>query len=582
VQTVFTAACGVDMGLIVDSFAGGGGVSVGLTKAFGRAPDIAINHDPISIAMHEANHPETLHLTENIWKVNPLDYVRGKIVDLAWFSPDCKHFSKAKGSKPLLRNIRDLAWVVVRWAREVNPRVIILENVEEFRTWGPLTADQKPCPDRKGETFDKWVGELRRLGYKVEWRELRACDYGAPTIRKRLFLIARRDGEPIVWPEPTHGHPDSPLVKAKVQKPYLTTADEVIDWSLPCHSIFLSKEEGRKIGVKRPLAPNTMARIAKGVVRYVLEASEPFVVTLNHGGAWQRGWSIDEPMKTVTAARDAHALVTPYLSYAQHGGANRSVEDPMHTVTASRKDQNVLITSKIVPEAHVAAYMAQHNTGLIGRDIKEPLATVTATGSQTQVVTANLSHFYSSDKNGSAGDPDAPLKTVTAGGMKHALVATHISRQFGQGVGHGTDEPLATTTAGGGGKSAIVAAFLNKYYGTDGNPFLREPIHTVTTKHRFSLVTVNLNGETYVVEDICMRMLQPRELFNAQGFPKDYKIDITHNGRKISKADQIRNCGNSVPPAMAEALAKANCQFINKTAPQPDLEPLPLEQAGGW
>ncbi|RBP01074.1 C-5 cytosine-specific DNA methylase [Roseiarcus fermentans] len=293
--------------LIVDSFAGGGGASLGIAMALGRAPDIAINHDAEAIAMHAANHPETIHLAANVWQVDPVAATRNRPVGLMWASPDCKHFSKAKGGKPVSRGVRDLAWVVVRWAKQVRPRVILLENVEEFRTWGPLGEDQKPDPARRGETFARWIGELRRLGYRVEHRELRACDFGAPTIRKRLFLIARRDGEKIVWPKPTHGDPKSEAVKCGALAPWRTAA-EILDWALPCPSIFLTAAEAKTVGVKRPLASATMARIAKGVKRYVIDAAEPFVVTINHAGAEFRGQGIGEPFKTVTGA---HACRRP-------------------------------------------------------------------------------------------------------------------------------------------------------------------------------------------------------------------------------------------------------------------------------
>ncbi|MEJ0092807.1 MAG: DNA cytosine methyltransferase [Methylocella sp.] len=300
--------------LIIDSFAGGGGgASLGIEMACGRSPDIAINHDAEALAMHAINHPATLHLPHNVWKVDPSEVCQRRPVGLLWASPDCKHHSKAKGGKPVKRSIRDLAWVVVRWAKQVRPRVIFVENVEEFRDWGPLGADDRPCPDRKGKTFDAWLAELRRLGYKVEHRELRACDYGAPTIRKRLFIIARRDGLPIVWPKPTHGVKDNPAVKSGELLPWRAAAD-IIDWSLPCHSIFLSREQGRAVGVNRPLAPNTMERIAKGVRRYVIDAASPFIVPVTHAGD-SRVHGIDEPLRTVTTSpRGEHALVTPFVT----------------------------------------------------------------------------------------------------------------------------------------------------------------------------------------------------------------------------------------------------------------------------
>lgn len=574
--------------LIVDSFAGGGGASEGIELALGRSPDIAINHDREALAMHYANHPDTLHLPHNVWKVDPLDVTKGQPVGLLWASPDCKHFSKAKGGKPVKRNIRDLAWVVVRWAKQVRPRVIILENVEEFRDWGPILEDGKPCPDRKGQTFKQWEGELKRLGYKVEHRELRACDYGAPTIRKRLFLIARRDGRPIVWPKPTHGHPKAEAVKSGKLLPWRAAA-EIIDWSLPCHSIFLSKEEGRKAGVNRPLAEKTMARIAKGLKRYVIDNPTPFIVPTTHHGE-RRVPGVDEPLATVTGAnRGEQALVTPFVSYAQQGGQNRNAGEPLHTVTASRKDQNCIVAPHlmtmrnaqkpfngadepthtvtaggagltlvapylvprygerptqeprtrsveepapvIVPTGNgaslVAAFMAQHNTGVVGHDAREPVSTILQSGANQAVVSAGLLSLKGTDRRSSS-----------------------------------VEEPARTVLAGGG-HAAHVSAFLMKYYGSDQDPQISQPLHTVTTKDRFGLCTVSIQGEPYVIVDIGMRMLSPRELFRAQGFGDDYIID---RGRRVdtgewitlSKTASIRMCGNSVSPVMAEALVGAN------------------------
>ena len=366
--------------LIVDSFAGGGGASTGIEMALGRSPDIAINHNADALAMHEVNHPETLHLSKNIWQVDPLEAVGNRPVGLAWFSPDCKHFSKAKGGRPVKRSIRDLAWVVVLWARRVRPQVIMLENVEEFRDWGPVSADGKPCAERKGQTFAQWTGELRRLGYRLEFRELRGFNYGAPTIRKRFFMIARRDGRPIVWPKATHGRPDDPDVIAGRKKPWRTAA-EIIDWSLPCPSIFeTSAEIFEKHGVRavRPLADATMRRIARGVVRYVLEAKKPFVVT-----------------------------------FAQQGGGNRSPDDPLHTVTASPKDQNAIVVPSFVGCGGRAGESAPRGGDEPSRDAQ---ARERRGGTQTAkadgcVVAAHLTKF----QTGSTGSQlDEPAPTVTA------------------------------------------------------------------------------------------------------------------------------------------------------------------------
>ena len=432
--------------LIVDSFAGGGGASLGIEMALGRSPDIAINHDAVALSMHRRNHPATRHMAHNVWAVDPVAAADGRPVGLLWASPDCKHFSKAKGGKPVARNIRDLAWVVVRWASQVRPRVICLENVEEFRTWGHLTEGGAPCPERKGETFKRWVGELRKLGYAVEHRELRACDYGAPTIRKRLFLVARCDGRPIVWPTPTHGDPKSAAVVAGLLKPWRTAAG-IIDWSLPCPSIFLTREEARAIGVKRPLAEATMARIAKGVKRYVLDAAEPFVIrhfgesvgspidapigTVTAGGGGKAGLvaptlvtmgygerpgqtprtpGLDVPLRTVVSGGNKFALVAPHLMTMRNSGKPyNGADEPTHTITAGGAHINL-----------VAAFLAQHNLGVVGRAASEPVSTVTATGSQQAVVSAGLVHMKGADRRASA--LDAPHPTVTAQGVHSSEV----------------------------------------------------------------------------------------------------------------------------------------------------------------
>ncbi|CAN5478641.1 DNA cytosine methyltransferase [soil metagenome] len=578
--------------LITDSFAGGGGASLGIEMALGRSPDIAINHDAEALAMHAANHPSTVHLSKNIWKVDPLDHVHGKRIGLAWFSPDCKHFSKAKGGKPVARNIRDLAWVVVLWAKRVRPRIIMLENVEEFRSWGPLGEDGMPCPVRKGQTFKRWVREIQKLGYRVEHRELRACDYGAPTIRKRLFLIARCDGAPIVWPAPTHGAPDSEEVILGDRLPWRTAA-ECIDWSLPCHSIFLTRDEGRAAGVNRPLAQATMARIAKGVKRYVIDAAKPFIVNLtHHGGA--RTEDVDEPFKTVTGAhRGEKAVVVPMLSYGQQGGATRDACAPAHTITASTKDTNQLVTAvlagcggraaqsppkplgepmnTITAKADpilVAAHLTEFRGGHTGRPLDTPMPTITGNGflkrpggAPPQAVAIAFLAQHNNDKKRVDGvNPgrraDHPFSTIISSGSHQSVVAAHLINLKGSDRRDGpVDEPAPSVTAGGR-HIGEVRAFLMKYYGTDQDPNLEGPLHTVTTKDRFGLVMVE--GEPYEIVDIGMRMLSPRELFRAQGFPDSYGIAVPFGGKVLSKTAQIRMCGNSVSPVMARALVSAN------------------------
>lgn len=599
--------------LIIDSFAGGGGASLGIEMALGRSPDYAINHDEKALAMHQANHPNTVHLSKNIWKIDPMDVVGRRPVGLLWASPDCKHFSKAKGGKPVKRNVRDLAWTVVLWAKRARPRVIILENVEEFKDWGPLTLDDKPCKDRKGETFAEWVKQLKRLGYKVEWRELRACDYGAPTIRKRLFVIARRDGQPIVWPEPTHaptehllrdgfGDPDNPGYQP-TKLPYRTAAD-IIDWSLPCPSIFDTAEEIKKlygIRAKRPLADATLRRIARGVRKFVLDAKKPFLVICNHGGDGFRGQGIDEPAQTITASRDAFGLVAPHitkfrngptghaiheplatvtangeskrpggavplgvvapvLTYGQQGGGNRPIDDPHHTVTASRKDTNAVIAPTLIQ----TGYGEREGQAPRAPGLDKPIGTQVAGASKHAVVAAFLAQHNAGPRPGQQAKPaDAPMSTVTTTGSQQGVVAAHMMTMRGSERRSATcDDPLNTLSAGGQ-HAALVAAFMDTYYGTDQAPAMDGPMPTETTRDRRSLVTVDIDGQTFVITDIGLRMLTPRERFRAQGFHDGYIIDhgILPDGSTIPLTQEVqgRCCGNSVCPPLAQALVEANC-----------------------
>lgn len=458
--------------IIVDNFAGGGGASTGIELATGRSVDIAINHDPAAIAMHLANHPTTEHYCESIWDVDPRKATDGRPVALCWLSPDCKHFSKAKGGKPVEKSIRGLAWVAVRWAATVRPRVIMLENVEEFKTWGPLLKDGYPDVKQKGRTFNCFVNALKRYGYEVEWKELRACDYGAPTIRKRFFLIARCDGQPIVWPEPTHGRPDSHAVKHGRLKPWRTAA-EIIDWSLTCPSIF----ERRK-----PLAENTMRRIARGIIKFVIEDPNPFIVKVNHHGDVFRGQKLDEPLQTITA-KNGWGIVAPFL--AQY-----------HTETS--------------------------HSEVRGQSMKDPILTLD---------TSN----------------------------RYGLVTSHLMVLRNHMDGRSMREPLSTVTAGGG-HFGEVRAFLTQYNGTSIGQTLRAPLNTISTHDRFGLVTVH--GQDYAIVDIGMRMLEPHELFAAQGFPSDYIIDRDVNGKAYPKSAQVARCGNAVPPPFAEHLVRANLAEI--------------------
>lgn len=521
--------------LVVDLFAGGGGASTGIEQAIGRHVDIAINHDPQAVSLHQANHPQTQHHVSDVFEADPRTVTDGRPVGLLWASPDCTFHSKARGGKPhrdrnKARRRRGLAWVVCRWAREVRPRVIALENVEEFQHWGPLTDDGQPCPERKGLTFRRWVAQLRNLGYAVEWRELRACDYGAPTIRKRLFLVARCDGHPIVWPAATHG---------TGLRPYRTAA-ECIDWSLPCPSIFERE---------RPLAEATLRRIAHGIKRYVLDTAEPFIVPVTHS----QGANVQpatEPLRTVTTAkRGEFALVAPTFAGAggpSYAGKPASAAAPLGTVLASDR------------RALVAAFLAKHfggepGAGKTAQDLRRPAPTVLAHGGPQAVVSAHLATYYGGHEHrGQAAT--APLATQTAAN-RHAVVTANMVKLRGTSSSAATDEPLHTVSAGGQ-HHAEVRALLLKYYGSDQDPRLEEPMHTVTTRHRFGLVTVA--GEAYEIADTGMRMLQPRELYRAQGFPETYIIDRGADGRPLTKEAQVRMCGNSVAPPVAAAIVKAN------------------------
>lgn len=597
--------------LIVDNFAGGGGASVGIEWAIGRSPDIAINHDQKALAMHRINHPDTLHLCEDVWAVDIKRVVAGRRVGLAWFSPDCKHFSKAKGGKPVEKKIRGLAWVALRWAGLVRPRVIVLENVEEFQQWGPVLADGQPCKRRAGMTFKRWCTQLRNLGYNVEFREERASWYGAPTIRKRLFIVARNDGKPIVWPAHTHG---------KGKTPYRTAA-ECIDWSIPCPSIFLSKEEGRAVGCNRPLADATMERIAKGVYKYVLNNADPFIVNLTHHGS-DRNESLREPFRTVTGAkRGEKALVSPIVARVAHGERDKngkkrgqgthSPAEPLGTVTASPEfaviaphllqmahggrdeaadaPMRTIATEKRGSRAVIAPFLAGVG-GRMGqtdaRGVNTPYHTTTAKA-DTVLAAPILVGAGGPRYSGKPKGVDTPMGSQTTENHR-ALTLAFMSKMRGTNIGHGMDEPLHTMSAGGTHfaevtarlveaepgewpeSAYLVAAFLMKYYGTDQDPQLGEPLHSVTTKDRFAVVIVTIRGTDYVIVDIGMRMLTPRELFRAQGFPDSYIIergvrvqgqgdtaDLFATEIELTRTEQIRMCGNSVSPYPAAAIIRA-------------------------
>jgi DNA (cytosine-5)-methyltransferase 1 len=553
--------------LIVDNFAGGGGASCGIELALGRHVDHAINHDPEAVAMHAMNHPQTEHHCESVWDVKPLELTGGRPVGLAWFSPDCKHFSKAKGGKPRDKKIRGLAWVAMRWAAVVRPRVIILENVEEFQTWGPVLADGTPCPKRKGDTFRSFVRQLQEKGYAVEWRELRACDFGAPTIRKRLFLIARCDGKPIVWPEPTHGAPGSAGVLAKRLKPWRTAA-ECIDWTIACPSIFDRKRwsKSKKAWVPAPpLAEATQRRIARGLRRYVIDAAKPFVVTLSHGegkpGASKR-WgsgarSIDDPFQTVTA-NSSYAVVTPHLTKFRTGSTGSDLRDPVPTITAGPKENPAgapHALGLIMPTLVQTGYGERPGQAPRAPGLDKPLGTVVAGGAKHALVPAFLAKHYGGNYEGPGVSLTDPASTITTTDH-HALVSSHMVKMYGTTTGSEAAAPMPTVTSGGN-HIGEVRAFLVKYYSEGGqDQDCRDPMHTIPTKDRLGLVTVA--GEQYQIADIGMRMLEPHELYAAQGFPSSYVIAPVINGRRLPKHAQVRMCGNSVSPPMAAALVRAN------------------------
>ena len=532
-------------GLVIDNFAGGGGASTGIEMALGRPVDIAINHDPEAIAMHEINHPHTKHYCESVWEVDPREITQGRPVDLCWFSPDCKHFSKAKGGKPVKKEIRGLAWVAIRYAATVRPRVIMLENVEEFVTWGPL-ADGRPCPKNKGRTFNSFVNALRRHGYQVEWRELRANVYGAATIRKRLFLVARCDGQPIVWPSQSHLDAASEAVRAKQAKPQRLAAD-IVDWSLPCPSIFERK---------KPLAEATLRRIARGIQRYVIDAAEPFLVKVNHGYDYFRGQPLGEPLQTITSKLGT-GLVVPHLAPLITECANASSkgkvwrsDEPLRTICAEVKGGHFAL---VAPTLVQLGYGEREGQAPRAPGLQKPLGTVVAGGGKHGLVAAFLAKHYGGNYTGPGAPLTAPAPTVTT--VDHnALVTSHLVKLRNNCVGQDVREPIHTLTTGG--HMGEVRAFLLKYYDTAVGQALDEPLHTITTKHRLGLVMVK--GEPYQIVDIGMRMLEPHELYAAQGFPADYIHDRTITGKRLSKAAQVRMCGNSVCPPVAAALVRAN------------------------
>lgn len=612
--------------LVVDNFAGGGGASTGIEIATGYSVDIAINHDPEAIRMHKVNHPNTKHYCENVWEVDPVKACNGHPVGLAWFSPDCKHFSKAKGGKPVEKNIRGLAWVVLKWAALVRPRVIMLENVEEFQTWGPCipirdkdtgrvivnmagrhdrakneprtrVADPgevvpvdrqmfQPDPKRSGQTYKKWRKQLEALGYSIDTKELVAADYGAPTMRKRFFMIARCDGKPIVWPEPTHGPADSEAVKAGLVKPYVGAYTQ-LDFSLPCPSIFDTSEEIKeKYGVRavRPLAPKTMDRIARGLKKFVLNNPEPFIIQCNHGGE-RRPNDIREPMPTITG-KHGYGIVEPYMVQIGQTGftkdRSKDVREPLTTIVS--KNEHCLIKSTLAP------YMGTNTTNHPGGNCKEPIHTITTGNQQCLIsptliqyhsetskdevrgqsiedpimtvdssnryglVTSFLHKYYDGGYTGAGDSLTNPLPTVTSWDH-NSMCAVNLIQMNNHCDGRNVKDPIPTITAGDG-HFGEVRTFLIKYYGQGTGQDVKEPLDTVTSRDRFGLVTIN--GTDYKIVDIGLRMLEPRELYGCQGFPDDYIIDHDYTGKKYPRSEQVRRCGNAVCPPIPAALVRAN------------------------
>lgn len=557
--------------LIVDNFAGGGGASTGIELATGYSVDIAINHDPEAIKMHKANHPNTMNYCENVWAVDPVKACKGHPVGLAWFSPDCKHFSKAKGGKPKDKNIRGLAWVACRWAGLVRPRVIMLENVEEFKTWGPLNRGHHPIKSKQGKTFKKFVQQLNDLGYEVQFKELVAADYGAPTMRKRFFMIARCDGNPIIWPEPTHAPADSEEVKAGLLKPYVGAYTQ-IDFSRPCPSIFDTSEEIKeKYGIRavRPLAQKTMDRIARGLKKFVLDNPEPFIIQCNHGGE-RRPNDIRDPMPTITG-KHGYGIVEPYMVQIGQTGFTRDrskdVREPLTTIVS--KNEHCLISPTLIQ------YHSETVQGEVrGQTIKDPIMTVDGSN-RYGLVTSFLHKYYDGGYKGAGESMENPLPTVTAWDH-NSVVTANLIQMNNHCDGKDIRQPLPTITAGDG-HFGEVRAFLIKYYGQGIGQDIKEPLDTVTSRDRFGLVTIK--GVNYRIVDIGLRMLEPRELYGCQGFPDDYIIDHDYTGKTYPRSEQVRRCGNAVCPPIPAALVRANLPELCVAKRTPNMR-IESEQTG--
>lgn len=537
--------------MIVDNFAGGGGASTGIEMATGHPVDIAINHDESAILMHQRNHPYTRHYQDDVWIIDPVKVTGGRPVHIAWFSPDCKHFSRAKGAALCDKKIRGLAWVAVKWAGMVHPDIIMLENVPEFVTWGPVRKG-KPVKSKSGQTFARWKQQLEDLGYVIEYRELCAADYGAPTIRTRFVLIARRDGKPIVWPAPTHAPRNSAAVKEGRLKPWRSAA-EIIDWSLPCYSIFQSKEQiAEEYGVKvvRPLRPNTLRRIARGIDKFVLNCAEPFIMCNN---AQNRPHSMSEPVPTVTTG-NRNFVVTPFLAqyHSEQNGRGvrgQSVDKPVMTVDASNR------------YGVVAPMLTEYYGNGNPLDVTEPLHTVT-TKDREGFTAVYIDKYFAGNYTGCGSDAKEPIGTVTTHD-RNAITLAHLAHFKGKDKGQDARDPLMTVTASDG-QFAQIRTICVKYDGkTDLGywPQVREMLKAYTDRKigDDEILLLHIGDAWYFIRDICLRMLSPRELYNAMGFPPDYIIDRDVHGKKISRSDQIARCGNAVCPPLAAAIVRANC-----------------------
>lgn len=573
--------------IIVDNFAGGGGASTGIELATGRVVSIAINHDPDAILMHKTNHPFTEHFQASVWDVDPKEVCRGRPVGLAWFSPDCKHFSKAKGAALVDRNIRGLAWIVLRWAAEVRPRVIILENVEEFQTWGPVRKG-KPVKKKAGQTFRRWKKQLEDIGYVIEHRELVAADTGAPTSRKRFVLVARCDGKLIRWPKRTHAPADSEEVRSGKCKPWRSAA-EIIDWSIPCPSVFASKQEIMdRYGLKavRPLADNTMRRVIRGLDKFTIKAAKPFIVECNHSGGGHVA-SADEPYKTIKAKHTGGVcdpVLSPCVLQDKFKNDARGMQEPLSTVTS--------VGSHELCAANLIQYHTEQNENVRANGVSAPISTVDASN-RYGLTTAQLTEYYS---NGRPIDIHEPMHTVTSHD-REALTVVHVQKYFDggyKGCGDSAEHPLPTVTAAD--HNAICAAHIAEFKGVDIGQRADRSLRTVTASagefaavktrivryesgvdlgywHKIrellnkycgyhlaedELLLIRIGDAWYFISDIGLRMLTPRELYNAMGFPADYIIERDYLGNAYGKTKQVARCGNAVCPTMAAAVVRAN------------------------